>query len=401
MPHKFRRSELYGLVWSEPMKTLAARYKISDVGLSKACRRYAVPTPERGYWAKLRAGKRVQKRPLPPRGPGMSDEITIGAGHRWWQYRSPSNQEILQSTPSPPVFEREIEEVIAEIRTGVGRVTVPKTMPRPHRLIAKLLEADEERRQRTATERYVFSWDEPQFDSPFEKRRLRLLNAIFTALERQGAKPWVRGREARVLGVHVNEQNVSFSVDDANAKQVDYHSDYQRPKNASGRMKVIIKWWRSKDHGEEVWEDTKVEPVEKAVTDIVVQLIVAAERQHRQGAHQHYEWLLERKARLIEEARRAREEAERKERERQVQLEREQIDRLLADATALRQAQDIRAYVRAVNELCAVNGSPLAADDLRTWKEWALAQADRIDPVVSGKFIDSMKDPMTGGEPEP
>ena len=120
---------------------------------------------------------------MPLRGPDMSDEVVVGAGNKWWQRQSLSDQEILEATPSPPVFERDIEEVIAEVRAGVGRVTVPKVMHRPHRLIAKLLEADEERRRKAATERYIFSWDQPQFDSPFEKRRLRLLNAIFTALE--------------------------------------------------------------------------------------------------------------------------------------------------------------------------------------------------------------------------
>jgi hypothetical protein len=77
-------------------------------------------------------------------------------------------------------------------------------MQRPHRFIAKLLENDEVRRQKAATEKYVSSWDLPLFDPPFEKRRLRLINAIFTALERCGMKPWLRGKEARDLGVHIN-----------------------------------------------------------------------------------------------------------------------------------------------------------------------------------------------------
>lgn len=34
------------------MRTLAARYGISDVGLAKACARADVPVDERGYWNK-------------------------------------------------------------------------------------------------------------------------------------------------------------------------------------------------------------------------------------------------------------------------------------------------------------------------------------------------------------
>ncbi len=54
-----KRSELYEKVWTFPMSRLAKELDVSDVGLAKACRRNAVPTPPRGYWAKLEAGKQV------------------------------------------------------------------------------------------------------------------------------------------------------------------------------------------------------------------------------------------------------------------------------------------------------------------------------------------------------
>ena len=391
MPHRFTREELYERVWSEPMKTIAAQFSISDVGLSKACRRYGIPVPERGYWAKLRAGKKVQRRPLSVRGPGMSSEVVVGAGNNW-AYRNQvlSDQEILQAAPVPPIFEREIDDVAAEVRAGVGRVTVPKVMPRPHHLIAKLLETDEGRRRKAATERFVFSWDEPQFDSPFEKRRLRLLNAIFTALTRYGMRPEVRGREARELYVQVNDQNVAFSVDDANVKPVHHPAENQRARNPSGRMKVIIRAWRAPDHTRRHWEDTKTDKVEKFATDIVVGLIMAGEHQYREGAKHRYEWMVERKAELIEAVRKRREEAEQKERERIARLEQERVDSLLADAAALRQASNIRAYVGQVKHLCAAGKCVVSDEDLRKWASWALAQADRIDPVASARFLSRM-----------
>jgi hypothetical protein len=49
---EFTRQELYDLVWSEPIKTLAARFDISDVGLAKTCHKENVPVPEGGHWAK-------------------------------------------------------------------------------------------------------------------------------------------------------------------------------------------------------------------------------------------------------------------------------------------------------------------------------------------------------------
>ena len=63
----YDRQRLYDEVWSEPTRTVAARYGISDVALSKVCRQLRIPKPGRGYWAKKAAGQPVPRHPkLPP-----------------------------------------------------------------------------------------------------------------------------------------------------------------------------------------------------------------------------------------------------------------------------------------------------------------------------------------------
>ncbi len=59
------RHELYKLVWSEPMARLAKNYGLSDVGLAKICKKYNIPRPGRGYWARKQAGERVTITRLP------------------------------------------------------------------------------------------------------------------------------------------------------------------------------------------------------------------------------------------------------------------------------------------------------------------------------------------------
>src|SRR5437899_6191266 len=59
-----KREQLYELVWSVPMRALAARFGVSDVALAKLCRRRQVPVPSRGYWAKKRSGRHVGRPPL-------------------------------------------------------------------------------------------------------------------------------------------------------------------------------------------------------------------------------------------------------------------------------------------------------------------------------------------------
>lgn len=96
---------------------------------------------------------------------------------------------------------------------------------------------------------------------------------------------------------------------------------------------------------------------------------------------------MQRKAELIDEARKQREEEERRERERQIQAEQARIDHLLSDARAFRQAVDIRAYIESVRQASASAQHSILADELEDWGSWASAQADRIDPVLSKRFL--------------
>ena len=61
----FTREQLYELVWQHPLLQLAQRYAMSDVGLSKLCARHDIPTPPRGYWAKVQAGAKPSRTRLP------------------------------------------------------------------------------------------------------------------------------------------------------------------------------------------------------------------------------------------------------------------------------------------------------------------------------------------------
>jgi hypothetical protein len=60
------REELYERVWSKPATELAAELGISDVALSKRCKKLNVPKPSLGYWARIAAGQTPTRPPLPP-----------------------------------------------------------------------------------------------------------------------------------------------------------------------------------------------------------------------------------------------------------------------------------------------------------------------------------------------
>lgn len=74
-----KREKLYQEVWAEPMTVVCKRYGMSDTGLRKVCKKMDVPCPTAGYWAKLRAGKRVSKPSLPKlKPPPIEDKPKVG-----------------------------------------------------------------------------------------------------------------------------------------------------------------------------------------------------------------------------------------------------------------------------------------------------------------------------------
>lgn len=119
----------------------------------------------------------------------------------------------------------------------------------------------------------------------------------------------------------------------------------------------------------------------------LAEILTAAEVQHREQRVREHEWRVQRRAEVEEETRRRQVEAERQEREQQEALAAARVPRLGEDAASLRHANDIRAYVDAVRAAVAQRGTPVDPTALERWRVWALAEADRIDPVVSGAFL--------------
>lgn len=62
---RVHRDALYAEVWETPMLTLAPKYGVSAVFLSKVCARLKIPCPPRGYWARKRSGQKPKIPPLP------------------------------------------------------------------------------------------------------------------------------------------------------------------------------------------------------------------------------------------------------------------------------------------------------------------------------------------------
>ncbi len=389
MSKRFSRQQLYDLVWSEPMYQLAKKYDISGRGLAKACVKSDIPVPERGYWNRLQAGQKVTKRALPARGLGMSDDVVIG-GSNYGHYDWESDSEILNNPlPLPPEFEDSMDDVRIRVEKLVGKTAFVKTLDKSHRLIAKLLEKDAERRKARLESGYWFLWDGPSFDHPFEQRRLKILNTLFTRLEQCGMKPSLRDKQARELSVAIGNQNVSFTLDSANiSKQLERERQGYgfEERGRKDPMRLALESWHQSRADAKSWQDDKNGKIEKFYRDIVIEIIVEGEKYYRDRQIRHHEWLVERKAKLEEKERKRQIEEERQRIERKRKYEQDCIDQLLDQANSFRQANEIRAYVEMVKQADDMAENPISRQEFEEWTQWALAQADRIDPVKSGQY---------------
>lgn len=75
---RVHRDTLYSEVWATPMASLAPKYGVSAVFLSRVCARLNIPCPPRGYWAKKHSGHSPETPPLPAPAVGIPTEWRRG-----------------------------------------------------------------------------------------------------------------------------------------------------------------------------------------------------------------------------------------------------------------------------------------------------------------------------------
>jgi hypothetical protein len=141
----------------------------------------------------------------------------------------------------------------------------------------------------------------------------------------------------------------------------------------------------------ESWSDNDDMKLERQLAEIATGIVLQAEVRYRESVVREYKWRVERKAELEEEQRRRKLEAERAERERIKRPEQARIDRLLADAASLQQASVIRDYVQRIRST-QLTAPTVSVDELERWSQWAIAQADRIDPSFDERFLAVVRD---------
>jgi len=194
------RKELFDLVWSTPMQHLAREFKLSDVGLAKTCKRYAIPRPERGYWAKLAVGKAPKQPKLPLTPAGVGDEVRF----------------TLHEDPPPrpePVVSPEVASWIE--RERASKIVVAEHVGKYHPLVRRAKDALEAKREWHGPDD---GWRSSGLESfsirvtkPHIARACRIAHALVSAME-QRKFTIEYSREHRTTIVHALKEEFKVSL---------------------------------------------------------------------------------------------------------------------------------------------------------------------------------------------
>jgi hypothetical protein len=368
------REELYKQVWTTSIVKLAAEYGLSDVGFAKVCKRYDVPRPGLGYWAKKQNGQNPPQKPLPKNIKPEFQKITI-------RPHSPEYDE--NGGPNEP-------ENIAFERDDKNRITVSDTLIEPHPLVAKTQSSlqsakiDNEGRVRPRANKTLDVIIGPNSID----RAMRIMDSFIKALEKRSHSVSVIESEKGKSNVCViNGENIHITLFESLAQEErpltraeerdKKHAPwrYEKPMYRyfpNGRLSFKI-LTETRCRCRRQWNETQKHQLDKFLNAIIISMLQIAE-----------EIKIDRLQR--EEARRKREawEKERAEKLNLIRQEEQRLENFHAEIDAWHKSQRMRQYIRAVHDTVTAKHGPMQeGSPLHKWIIWATQQADRADPLAT------------------
>lgn len=111
--HTLTRQQLFEMAWVRPLTDVAAELGVTSTAVKKTCRRHNIPTPSRGYWAQVRAGRTFPRPKLSSVADKRLEQIYIAGA----------------VTPPPPVQVAQAKARAALAREGGASEAVAKPAP--------------------------------------------------------------------------------------------------------------------------------------------------------------------------------------------------------------------------------------------------------------------------------
>lgn len=357
----YRREVLYKEVWSFPITQVAKKYMVSDVAIHKVCKALDIPTPPKGYWAKVYAGKDVEITPLPE---SEAKDIKLGV-----------RSEEVEEDNSQDAFSFMSQEEKEAILIAAVMIELPDESDKLHPKIKSYKK--QIGKQPDTVNCSPSIKNEISYNAKL--RKCRILDALIKATESLGVSLDDELRfhyKQDFVSLHFTEGTDTVShklTKEENMALLKYEDERRRYSWASkpqirkydyfhnGRLSVKV--------GNNTWfRDSKSSSVEEQLGDIMIALFVALHE-----------------AKVVREAR---EEAERKRQEEQRRQEemRKRYNIEVEKTLALENmAEDFETACKIRNLVKAVEEKGSTDTEVLKWISWAKAKADWYDPTVSAE----------------
>jgi hypothetical protein len=356
----WNRQELYEKVWQFPLRTLAAEYGISDVGLAKVCRKLVIPLPGLGHWTKIACGHSIVRPPLP-----TMENVPI-------LIRQIRKSEMAILPEDAPELER-IDRVSAAKIPLVTRAMLA------HPLIEKtsllLNEAPSRDGEKLWASREA-EWLDLRVTKNCLARALRIMAVIIHMLEQEGCKLVVEKQNSESTSVIVYGETIRFGLIEK-LRQVkfspkaDASSRYAyNPVRLEPTGVLSIAIWSYARGLQKTWRDRESAHLEEQLPKCLAGMIRIALKERAERDKREKD----------EQARQKRIDQVRTQL-RQIEKEEKKIKTLEREAIRWERAERIREYIEAVQQDAVRNANSEERAKILQWIEWAERQADRIDPL--------------------
>lgn len=368
---KLTRKELYDLVWSEPMRTLAKRFGLSDNGLRKHCKSMNIPTPPVGYWNKLEYGRPVEVIPLPENYEGKKTNVDL---------REVDVSEEKQIDISPPPNIKAIREL--EIRQGdTSSFIVPEVLYAKDALI---IDTKEKHRED------MIPWS--QRKSPYKSkiketldiyvgeksidRALCIFSTIIKALRFRGNDIKIDNKK-NITYALIKEEEIQISLTERRKRNPEAANPYDNNNNIfCGEFHFKI----SSRRDDVVFKDTTHTRLEDKIIAIVAYLEVRAEEIKEERIAEEERRIRQAEEERIRKAREAKEKEEREKFEARRQAELKEFKMMFNMAERLRKANMLRQYIADYEK--HLRNSDAMDDEIIKKLDWARKKADWLDPFI-------------------
>jgi hypothetical protein len=338
-------------------KAAAQEFGVSASTLANACRKHNIPLPSAGHWTKIELGKKITLPPLIPESNG-DERVHLYVRERLAPELAAVAAEVPPKLPIPQelshAFALKTEKTLASGKENDSRLLVPKTGTASHCVVSQ---------QQLS-------------------RALRIMNALFLALDERGyILSWPK-KEGESLTVSVGGEPVAVSLREVvdGERHVLTPAEEKHPWTApkwdyklTGRLRLSIDnlpYFSGPLRA--TWADGRVQTVENCLGDFMVGIKVAAAaiKKNRLGSEER-------------ERRREEERKQREEQQRRAEEYKRKADFVAGLIEKWEEANRVRAFATTLTEVASqMELSDDKKRDIKQVLEWSGKYADFLDPLT-------------------